>query len=211
MRWVKAVIVVLLVLSLGSLLHYTLPRQEVVRIVGVETRLETFGFNRFFFASAPPGMGASATRDVRYIESLRPDRRERVFRNEDTGWGWPPFFKMNSADMQARARDLVSTAEEPRWVRLRYYGIRSQLFSIYPNVLSVTQVQDPDDVGLPWVRITAFAALAGLALWVWLRLRRFRQERLDPLVAEVVGRKRAARGRVAAFFDRLHERLFGRK
>jgi len=156
-------------------------------------------------------MGASATRDVRYIESLRPDRRERVFRNEDTGWGWPPFFKMNSADMQARARDLVSTAEEPRWVRLRYYGIRSQLFSIYPNVLSVTQVQDPDDVGLPWVRITAFAALAGLALWVWLRLRRFRQERLDPLVAEVVGRKRAARGRVAAFFDRLHERLFGRK
>ena len=203
MRWVKAIIVGLLVLSLGSLLHYTLPRQDLVRIVGVETRLETFGLNRFFFASAPPGMGASETRDVRYVESLRPDGRERVFRNEDTGWSWPPFFKMNSADLQARARDLVSTAEEPRWVRIRYYGIRSQLFSIYPNVLSVTPAAGPDDRALPWVRITAFVLLGGLALWVWLRLRRFRQQRLDPLVERVSERKQAAKGRIGRFFDRV--------
>ena len=174
MFYVKWALVILFVVTLGGVMHYSLPRHDVVRIVGVDTRLETLGFNRIFFASAPTGMGGSNTRDVRYIETLRPNGNERVFRNEDTGWGWPPFFKMNSSDMQARARNLISSSESPEWVRVTYYGVRSNLLSIYPNALRVRIVDGPDASTLSYVRIIGFVVLLGLATLLFLRLRRLR-------------------------------------
>lgn len=203
MRVAKLILIALVVVTLGAVIHYSLPRHEVVRVVGVDTRLESFGWNRFFFAAAPSGMAASDTRDVRYVEAVRPNGRERVFRNEDTGWGWPPYFKLNAADMQARARDLVSTGAEPRWIAVSYYGIRSQVFSIYPNILRVREVEGPEVMIVPWTRIIAFVLLGSLALWLYVRLRRLRQQRIEPFVDRVVERKRAARGRIARAFDRL--------
>lgn len=202
----KRAIVILFVVSFGALLHYALPRHDIVRIVGVETRLETLGLNRIFFASTPAGMASSDTRDVRYIEAVRPGGRERVFRNEDTGWGWPPYFKMNSSDMQARARDLVSTSEAPRWVRVTYYGMRSNLLSIYPNALRVQPVDGPDASTLPITRIIGFGVLAILALGFYLRLRRLREERIEPFIENIAERRAAARGRFARWFDRLRGR-----
>ena len=196
MRVVKLAIVLLVLVLLASLAHYTLPRHEVVRIVGVETRLESFGINRVFFASAPGGSTESGTRDVRYVETLRPDGTERVFRNEDTGWGWPPFFKMNASDMQARARDLISTSDDPRWVRVGYYGVRSRMLSAYPNVLSLRPVAGPEpDEGLAWLRIAGFATVGLVTLWLWLVLRRFRTRRFDPFMARMGERWRRLRGR----------------
>lgn len=188
MRIVKWTLVILLVLTVGSVMHYTLPRHEVVRIVGVETRLESLGWNRFFFASAPTGQVDTTTRDVRYIETLRPNGRELVFRNEDTGWIWPPFFKFNASDMQARARNLVSTSAEPVWVAVSYYGLRSQIFSIYPNALSVREVAGPDVTIIPWTRIIAFTALFALAAWLWFVLRRFNERRAQPFL-DRIGRR----------------------
>ncbi len=43
MRAVKWTFIMTLVVILGSVLHYTLPRHEVVRVVGVSERLETLG------------------------------------------------------------------------------------------------------------------------------------------------------------------------
>jgi len=203
MRTAKWIIVALMVTVLGGLLHYTLPRHDIVRIVGVETRLETFGFNRFFYASVPSGMADSASRDVRYIEALRPDGRERIFRNEDTGWGWPPYFKMNSADMQARTRDLVSTSEVPRWAQITYYGVRSRMFSVYPNAIRVRPVEGPEVTVFPWTRAIAMVGLAILAFWVWRLLRRFRTRRVEPFLEGVSERSSSVRGRIARLWDRL--------
>lgn len=179
MRIFKWSVVILLVVVLGAMIHYTLPRHEVVRVVGVTERLETFGINRFFFSAVPGGMSGGESRDVRYIETVRASGGELVFRNEDTGWLWPPFYKFDAADMQARTRDMVSSSDNPRWVRITYYGIRSQIFSIYPNALRIREVDSPDASVVPWTRLVGFAVLIGLAAWVWLTLRRLR-ERWQP-------------------------------
>jgi hypothetical protein len=206
MRIAKWIIIGLVVVVLGSVLHYTLPRHDVVRIVGVETRLETFGINRFFYASVPAGMADAESRDVRYVETLRPDGRERIFRNEDTGWGWPPYFKMNSADMQARARDMVSTSDDPRWVRITYYGVRSRMFSIYPNAIRLRPAEGPEESVFPWTRTIGLIGLAVLAFWLWRLLRRFRRRRVEPFVEDVSARGRAARGWLRRTWDRLRGR-----
>lgn len=203
MRIVKWTIVILLVVTVGAVMHYTLPRHEVVRIVGVTERVETLGWNRFFFASTPGGQAEGTLRDVRYIESVRPGGRERVFRNEDTGWIWPPYFKFNAADMQARVRNLVSTQADPEWVAVTYYGIRSQLFSIYPNLLRVRSVAGPDVTIIPWTRIILFTALFALAAWLWFTLRRFNQRRVEPFLDSMGERSDQARGRLRRFWDRL--------
>ena len=206
MRIVKWTLVILLVVVLGSVLHYALPRHEVVRIVGVETRLETLGWNRIFFSAAPTGQADGSTRDVRYIETVRPSGRERVFRNEDTGWIWPPYFKFNSSDMQARARDIVSTSADPVWVAVSYYGVRSVLFSIYPNVLRVRVVEGPEVTIIPWTRIILFTALFAAAAWLWFTLRRFNQNTAGPFIERVSERRDEARGSLG----RLWQRLTGR-
>jgi hypothetical protein len=180
MRIVKWTLVILLVVTVGSLLHYTLPRHEVVRIVGVETRLESLGWNRIFYASVPVGQAESGARDVRFIETVQTSGRELVFRNEDTGWIWPPYFKLNASDLQARARDLVSTSADPAWVAVTYYGMRSQILSIYPNALRVRPVEGPDVTIIPWTRIIAFTLLFAVAAWLWFTLRRFNERRARP-------------------------------
>lgn len=206
MRWVKWTIIVVLVVVLGGLLHYTLPRHQVVRIVGVETRLETFGINRFFYANAPWGTSDSDSRDVRYIETVRRNGVERVFRNEDTGWGWPPYFKFDSSDMQARARDQVSTSDQPIWLAVTYYGVRSNLFSTYPNIVRVRPIEDPDATIIPWSRIIGLIALAALAGWVYVVLRRFRTRRLEPFIDRMDDRTADARGWLGRQWDRLRGR-----
>ena len=202
MRYIKWIIVALVVLTVGGFLHYTLPRNVVVRVVGVETRLETFGANRLFFSSAPPGGAEGAATDVRYIETFRSSGRELVFRNEDTGWGWPPYFKNDSADLQARARDVVSTSAEPQWVAINYYGIRNRLFSIYPNALSIQSASGPDDRPWPVTRIVVLTLLAAGGVYVTVLWRRFRRRRLNPALDAIGERAERASSRFWRFLDR---------
>lgn len=203
MRIVKFVFWTVLILLVAGFLHYNLPRHDVVRIVGVETRLETFGINRFFYASAPSGSGESEARDVRYIETIEPDGSERIFRNEDTGWGWPPYFKHDSADMQAKARDNVSTSDDPDWVVITHYGWRNRLLSIYPNAVSMRVVDGPDARVFPWASVVILVLLAGLTGWLWLIWRRFRERRLDPFLESVDEQGDAAMGRLRKLWRRL--------
>ena len=68
-RKAKPIAVLALVLIVGTSLRYGLPRQTVVRIVGVKERLETLGWNRVFYSTAPSGQTEG---DVRMIETIRP-------------------------------------------------------------------------------------------------------------------------------------------
>ena len=183
MRYVKWTFFAVLAILVVSVLHYTLPRHDVVRIVGTENRRIDFGENSFFWTGADVGSGEQTTRDVRFIQAVRPNGRERVYRNEDTGWGWPPYFKMNSANLQARAQDMVSTADNPRWVAVTHYGWRTELFSIFPNALRIRPVAGPDATVVPWSAIIILTVLAAGLGWIALLWRRFRLRSVEPALA----------------------------
>lgn len=206
MRRVKLLLVVLFVVLVGAVMHYALPRHDVVRIVEVNSRVEVLGWNRIFYSAVPAGTAEDDRRDVRFISTLRPSGRERVFRNEDTGWLWPPYFKLNSADLQTRAFDMRSTAEAPVWVAVTYYGVRSRVLSIYPNALRVRLVEGPEASVIPWTRIIGFALLLAAAAWIWVLLRRFRERRVEPFIDSLGDRSDRARSRFARWLERLRGR-----
>src|SRR5574344_2718317 len=85
-----------LTLISGIWLDYYLPEKSLATITGVEVkRVDKDGpIGRENPADGP-------TTDVYYIYTSQPDDEVRVFRNEDTRWSWPWYFKFNSADVQA--------------------------------------------------------------------------------------------------------------
>ena len=78
---------------------------------------------------------------------MRANGKVMVYRNQDTGLGWPPYLKFDTANLQTEASDAVSTVDAPKWMALRHYGWRNTwLFGgIFPNALSMKPVAGPDD------------------------------------------------------------------
>lgn len=183
LKWTVLTVFWLLV---AASLHYTLPQYDVVRIVNTEVRRVDFGENSIFWAQPDTGQEgtAPANRDVRFIEAFYDNDRPMVYRNEDTGWGWPPYFKLDSSNLQAEARDLISTKGAPQWVLLRHYGWRNEFLSIFPNAVSVRAVDGPDYRATNWFNIIFLTVLAALVWAVWVRWRRFRRARIDPVLED---------------------------
>ncbi len=207
MTWFVWSFRILAALAVAGFLHYTLPQRDVVRIVNTDVRRIDFGSNSIFWADANTGQAQdTGSRDIFFIDAFRENGRPIVYRNEDTGWGWPPYFKLNSANLQAEARDLVSSSEDPKWAVVRHYGWRAELISIYPNALSVRAVESPDVRLVPWFNIVVLTLLACLFWGLWVRWRRFRERRIDPVFErvedEVIERGSAARGRLRRLFGR---------
>ena len=190
MRWPRIIILSFLALLLGAFLHYTLPQREVVRIVDAQPVLtEISGLTAWFYAGGDSGTAASTTtqRDIRFISTVRPNETPLDFRNEDTGvFGWPPYFKIDSQDLQTEAQDMRSDRDNPIWVVVTHYGWRSNLFSSYPNALSIQRVEGPDVRLFPW---PALLSLLGIALvlgglwWLW---ERFEDRVIEPLTDRVL-------------------------
>ncbi|MCA3447028.1 MAG: DUF1523 family protein [Rhodobacter sp.] len=177
---------IVLILAVGGLLHYTLPQHDIVRITGTYNRLTTVGENSIFYATPDAGTGESAvTRDIRFIEAVRPNGRVIVYRNEDTGWVWPPFFKYDSSNLQAEASNLKSTADAPIWVSVTHYGWRIAWMSIYPNAIRVRVVDGPDASIFPWVNIVILTTLAFLLFMVRRMWLQFRERMIDPALEDM--------------------------
>ncbi len=157
---VKYSLLATLLVAIGLFLHYNLPRTDVVQIIGTDVKR---------IDRQKPEEGTH-TRDVRYLNVQTLDGKIRVFRNEDTGWGWPPYFKFGSADVTARAQTLAQDPEKP-WVRIRYYGWRVTVFSVFPNAISL-KVVDKDYSHIPWFNILFLASLAAAAFFAWRTMRR---------------------------------------
>ncbi|MFA5581329.1 MAG: DUF1523 family protein [Paracoccaceae bacterium] len=198
MRYVKWTLLALIALIVAGFLHYTLPHRDIVRIVDTEVRRIDFGENSIFWAAPDAGAAASGSRDIRFINAMRPNGRVVVYRNEDTGWGWPPYFKLNSSNLQTQASDRISTREAPEWVALTHYGWRNEFFSIYPNAVRLRPVAGPDVTLIPWVNIVILVILALAGGMIWRMWRQFRERAIDPLVDDAG----EARGRVARWFGR---------
>ncbi len=187
MVYVKWAFIIVFWGFVATVLEYTLPQQDVVRIVKTEVRRVDFGENSIFWAQQDTGQETAQTvnRDVRFVEAFRPNGKPRVYRNEDTGWGWPPYFKLDSSNLQAELTNLVSTEADPQWVVLRHYGWRNQLMSIFPNAVSVRPVDSPDVRLIPWFNIIFLTVFFTIIWALWVRWRRFRQRRIDPMLESV--------------------------
>ncbi|MBC2836321.1 DUF1523 family protein [Paragemmobacter straminiformis] len=214
MRYVKWSLLGLIGLFLLTFLHYTLPQHDIVRIVGTENRRMEIGENSWFFAAPDVGTASSTSRDIFFINSVYPDGKTMEFRNEDTGWGWPPYFKMNSFSLATEAKELVSTKDKPIWVSVTHYGWRNQLFTIFPNAVGLKQVDGPDVTIIPWVNIVILGFALVLAVLVRRMWRQFRERMIEPAVIDVQQsiddlEERGGRAgeRARGFFGRL----FGRK
>ncbi|MEM9344194.1 MAG: DUF1523 family protein [Pseudomonadota bacterium] len=203
MRYVLWTILGIFVIFILGFLHYTLPQRDIVRIVNTEVQRVDVGANSWFWASPDVGSdGTTVNRDVRFIETFYENGNPMVFRNEDTGW-WPPYLKFDSADLQAEARDQVSTQAAPTWVEVRHYGWRNEWFSIFPNALSVKAVEGPDHRSIPWFNIIFFVLLAAVLFYLWRVWRRFQKRRIEPLVDDIEEASEEARGRLRGLWRRI--------
>ncbi|MCJ7874214.1 DUF1523 family protein [Marinovum sp. 2_MG-2023] len=186
MRYLKWLLILSFWVLVAAFFHYTLPHHDIARISDTETRRVDFGENSIFWSSPDSGNATGqVNRDVFFIQAIRSNGRPMVYRNEDTGWGWPPYFKFDTANLQTEAADLRSTSENPKWVAIRHYGWRNEFLSIYPNAVSVRQVDGPDVRIIPWMSIVILG-LAALVFWaIYVRWLRFRRRRIDPMLEDV--------------------------
>ena len=188
----KVIFRVLLFVIVGTFLHYTLPQHDVARINSTEIiRADLSGWNSIFYSSADSGNTAQPTRDVRLINTVKKSawlfgfyktggEETMVYRNEDTGWGWPPYFKFDSSDIQAEASDNVSQAANPRWVVITHYGWRNRFFSAYPNAVSIRPIEDPEARIIPWFNIFFFLFLIVVIVFLRAMWRQFIERTVDP-------------------------------
>ena len=156
---IKIGVGVVLIVMMFLFFHYNLPRTTVVQISGTDTKRMDKDVN----AKEKEGSTkrqvktGDLTIDVRFINSVSRKGKPMVFKNEDTGWGWPPYFKFDSADITAEAQAFAKDMKKP-WVLIKYYGWRVQMFSMFPNALSLKQVNQ-DYTHIPVFNIVFFILL----------------------------------------------------
>ncbi|QLB13656.1 uncharacterized protein DUF1523 [Bisgaardia hudsonensis] len=127
----------LLLLTIYAILFagvdYITPHYEVTNVTGVEVkRVDKDGP----ITKANPADGP--TRDVYYIYTQKPNEsKPMVYRNEDTRWGFPFYFKFDSADLQAKAQNF---ANESKLIEVKYYGWRLIILDEFRNAVSIKEV-----------------------------------------------------------------------
>lgn len=129
-----------------SVVNYVTPSYNVTRVTGVEVkRVDKDGP----ITKSNPADGP--TRDVYYINTQNDDGKVMVYRNEDTRWSFPFYFKFGSANLQAQAQAL---GNENKLVQVKYYGWRLTMFDEFQNALSVKEISadaSPSNPILAWV------------------------------------------------------------
>ncbi|MGA0541446.1 DUF1523 family protein [Neotabrizicola sp. VNH66] len=203
MRYVKWTLWLIVALLLGSFLHYTLPQHDTVRIVGTETRRIDVGDNSIFWSRAEVGLANSTSRDVFFINAVFPDGSTMEYRNEDTGWGWPPYFKVDSFGLQTEAKEYTSTSAAPVWVSVTHYGWRNKLFTIFPNAVAVRRVDGPDATVIPWVNIVILTFLAFILFMIRRMWMQFRERMIDPTIDRIDAQADAARAEARGVWGRF--------
>ncbi|KAA2313438.1 DUF1523 family protein [Pseudooceanicola sediminis] len=186
MRYLKWAFWGIIAIIAAAFFHYTLPQHDIVRITDTFEKRVDFGANSIFWADANTGNATGNTnRDVFFIQSIRENGKPMVYRNEDTGWGWPPYFKFDTNNLQAQASDLKSTSANPQWVRVTHYGWRNEFLSTFPNAVGLKAVPGPDVTSIPWLNIIILTLVAALFWAIRVRWLRFRRRRIDPMLENV--------------------------
>ena len=174
---------ILLLLLMLAFLDFYLPSNDVVRVVDTDVKRMNV-VSRDFVEEDAVNL-STLTRDVRFINAVWPDGVPRVYRNEETGWGFPFYFKFDSGNLQTEAQDLRSTTEAPNWVVVRHYGWRIEIFSMFPNAVHIETAPGPDHYPIPVFRIVFFFWLAVMILALWWAWRRFLERVWDPFMEKL--------------------------
>lgn len=173
-------------LLVAAFFHYTLPQNDIVRVTDTYEKRIDFGENSLFWAQADAGTDTgTVNRDVFFIQTIQRNDKPMVYRNEDTGWGWPPYFKFDTSNLQTEAADLKSTKDDPQWVRITHYGWRIEFWTIFPNAIGVEAVDDPNARTIPWLNIAILLVFFAIVWAIRVRWIRFREKRIDPIVEDV--------------------------
>ncbi|MCK0141823.1 DUF1523 family protein [Aliiroseovarius sp. F20344] len=220
MRRFRIIIRTLIALILFSVLHYTLPQHDVVRVVNTYQERQDLGdWTRIFWSKPDDQASGLINRDVQFVQTvkkktyllgfIRSDAEEvMVYRNEDTGWSWPFYFKFDTASLQTEVDDLRSTPESPKWAVVTHYGWRNELISAFPNAVAIRPVAGPDVTIIPWFNIMFFLVLAVAIGFVRALWRQFRERSIDPALQDageawdaVDARADEAKGRFSRWRD----------
>ncbi|SDJ54055.1 DUF1523 family protein [Salipiger marinus] len=176
----KLVLVLLLHIAVFS---YALPRVSVVQVVATEIK-------RVDMQNPDASV---ATQDVYQIQTTRvSDGKPRVFRNEDN---WI-YLKFDSADLQTLA---ANAARKDAAVAITSYGWRVPFISMFPNAISVKEVE-ADYRHFPLFNIIFLAAWFGALAFLWYRInkkvadtrRRIEERRLASEAEERAAEERRA-------------------
>ncbi|MBS1301074.1 DUF1523 family protein [Loktanella sp. SALINAS62] len=194
------------ILLVALFLHYVLPQHDTVQITSTEViRTDFSSYNRIFYAQPDSGAVEQPTRDLRLINTSKirtyllgfipRDRTEvMVYRNEDTGWIWPPYFKFDSADLQAES---AAAARTEGWYSITHYGWRIRWASIYPNAVAISPVDGPRPGIVPWFNIGFFVFLFAAFFVIRGMWRQFRERMIDPSLDAAGDRMDIARADLA--------------
>lgn len=186
MVYVKWAFILTFWMLLVGVLHYTLPQYDTVRIVNsYEERQDLNDWTRVFWSNPDDQSANLAGRDVQFIQGVRANGKPIVYRNEDTGWGWPFYFKFDTANLYTEANDAISTKDDPEWVSVMHYGWRNEFLSIFPNAISIKPIEGPDHRVINWFNIIFLTVLAAIFWAIWVRWRRFREARIDPVLEDI--------------------------
>ncbi|WP_171233670.1 DUF1523 family protein [Ruegeria sp. HKCCA4812] len=186
MAYVKWAFIIIFWGAIAVILQYSLPQHDIVRIVNTyEERQDLNDWTRIFWSEPEDQSTSLSNRDVQFIQAVRANGKPIVYRNEDTGWGWPPYFKFDTANLYTEANDAKSTKENPKWVVVTHYGWRNEFMSIFPNAIFIKDVEGPDVRIIPWFNIIFLTIFAAFVWAIWVRWRRFRQARIDPMIENV--------------------------
>lgn len=148
---------ILVMLSLHIVLigavNYAFPSYESTVVTGMEVRrMDKDGM----ISKANPPDGE--VRDVYFLFTEQPeDKKIMVYRNEDTGWGLPFYFKFNSADIQAKAQ---AYANSKQLVEIKYYGWRINWLNEFRNIVAIKQLDENNTPSKPWVSYILYAFFA---------------------------------------------------
>ena len=220
MRRIKITFRIVVFSILGMLLHYALPQHDVVRVVNTyQERQDLNDWTRIFWARPDDQSATLISRDVQFIQTVkqrtwllgflpRDSTEVMVYRNEDTGWSWPFYFKFDTANLQTEADDLVSSVEAPKWAVMTHYGWRNEYFSAFPNAVAIRPVASPNVTIIPWFNIFFFIFLMAAIVFLRAMWRQFRERSVDPLLDaagheldEVQASMAERKGRVSRWFD----------
>lgn len=194
MRKIKITFRIIVFLLIGGLLHYALPQHDVVRVVNTyQERQDLNDWTRIFWATPDDQSATLINRDVQFIQTVkmrtwllgfvpRDATEVMVYRNEDTGFGWPFYFKFDTANLQTEADDLSSTAQDPQWAVITHYGWRNEYVSAFPNAIAIRPIDNPNITIIPWFNIFFFIALMAAVLFIRAMWRQFRERSVDPLL-----------------------------